>query len=115
MIVPRELARTAGPEDRGVNPPNPWAPVPEERGAKPPRAPWKPDLVRLWCVVSALWVVQTLIRMDRVWTGGHDWDAILYRQITWCSLLLPPVAFMVLLIVVRVIAEHQERADDHRG
>ena len=113
MILSRGPGPVPPPGDRGGPPPNPWAPSPCAGTEAPRRRPWKPDLVRLWGLVSTLWLIPTVIRMDRVWTGGHDWSAILARPITWYSLLVPPVAFAVLLAVVGMIARRRDAEAPH--
>ena len=54
----------------------------------------------LWAVVSGLWTVATLLRVNRVWVPLIGWHRIISGPALWSSLILPPLMFAVILIVI---------------
>ncbi len=64
----------------------------------------RPNLVLLWLIVSGIWTIATLLRMDRVWVPGRGWPAVLDDGVTWASLLAPPLTFAAVLLFVSVVA-----------
>lgn len=79
-------------------PPDP----PEELSSK-----WQTDyrfFVKLWIVVTVLWTVATLLRVDRVWRLTEEWAAIVRGPWLWLELALPPIVFGGVTIAVGYIA-----------
>jgi len=48
-------------------------------------------------VVTGLWTLATLLRVERVWVTVVDWRGVFAGHWIWISLLLPPTMFAVVL------------------
>ena len=64
----------------------------------------RPDFVSVWIVVTGLWTVATILRMNRIWVPVLGWHGVFANVYTWISLLLPPLIFAVILLAVKRIA-----------
>jgi hypothetical protein len=60
-----------------------------------------PSLRTLWVLVSGLWIVATLLRINRVWAPVMGWHRIFERPWIWTTLIVPPLIFALLLGAVR--------------
>jgi len=67
---------------------------------------WQPFVDRgsrlrtLWFLVSGLWTVATLLRVDRVWVPLLGWHRIIAGAWLWCSLIVPPVIFAMIVAAI---------------
>jgi hypothetical protein len=67
-------------------------------------APRRSSFVALWIIVTALWTIATVTRMQRIWVPMMGWPAVLGNLYTWASLLLPPWMFAIILLAVKRLA-----------
>jgi hypothetical protein len=58
----------------------------------------------LWVIVTTLWTVASVLRIQRTWVPGTAWPVILGDVYTWVSLFLPPLLFAIILLAVKRIA-----------
>jgi hypothetical protein len=70
-----------------------------------------PNFVVLWIIVSGLWTVATLERVQRVWVQSFGWPAILGNPLTWVSLFMPPLMFAIILLAAKRIGAARHQAD----
>jgi hypothetical protein len=63
-----------------------------------------PSFVALWVIVTGLWIVATILRMQRVWVPGVGWPAVLGNVYTWIELFLPQWMFAIILLAVERLA-----------
>jgi hypothetical protein len=54
----------------------------------------------LWIVVSMLWTVATLLRINRVWVPMTGWEGVIEGPWMWMSLLGPPLIFALILVAI---------------
>jgi hypothetical protein len=109
-----EDERNAGdPRGPGITPARRFAaafgdPTPlRRRPAAPMLGGRSPNFVALWFIVSGLWTVATVCRIQRTWCGL---PSALSSRFTWVSLVLPPLLFaLVLLAMSRIADNHQRR------
>lgn len=69
-----------------------------------------PNFVVLWIIVTALWTIATVLRMQRAWVPGHSWPVVLSDPFAWISLLLPPLVFALVLIGMSRVADGHGQA-----
>ena len=51
----------------------------------------------LWVLVSGLWTVAALLRIDRVWVPLIGWHRIIGGLWIWISLVAPPLIFALVI------------------
>ncbi len=54
----------------------------------------------LWLVVTGLWTVATLLRVERVWVPRIGWWSIIHGPWLWVSLGVPPFLFAAIIAVM---------------
>jgi hypothetical protein len=54
----------------------------------------------LWLLVSGLWTLATLPRVNRVWVPLIGWHDLIGGPWLWISLIIPPIMFGLILIVI---------------
>lgn len=64
------------------------------------RPPRRLRLVRLWLIVSGLWTIATLLRVERLWLTREHWHDAIGGPWLWIELCLPPALFAVVLLAV---------------
>jgi hypothetical protein len=70
-----------------------------------------PGFVALWIIVTGLWTVSTVLRMQRVWVPIMGWPAVAGSVYTWVSLFLPPWMFAIILLAMKRIAVARRQPD----
>ncbi len=60
-------------------------------------------LMLLWAVVSGLWTVATVLRIDSVWVSLVGWQNAVEDPFLWINLILPPSMFAVILAAIHQI------------
>jgi hypothetical protein len=60
-------------------------------------------------VVTALWTLATVLRLERVRVPARDWQVLLGDLTTWLSLLVPPFAFALMLAGIAWVADAYRR------
>jgi hypothetical protein len=76
---------------------------PDSTGDRPPGARG-PSFVSLWFVVTILWTISTVLRMQRVWVPIMGWHAVTGSVYTWVSLFLPPWMFAIVMLAMKRLA-----------
>ncbi len=66
----------------------------------PPPVDRGPRLRTLWFLVSVLWTIATLLRVNGVWVPLFGWHRILQSPLLWCFLIIPPVIFALILTTI---------------
>jgi hypothetical protein len=75
-------------------------------GSTGDRSPGQPrgSFVSLWFVVTILWTISTVLRIQRVWVPVMGWHAVIGSIYTWVSLLLPPWMFAIVMLAMKRLA-----------
>lgn len=60
----------------------------------------RPRLRTLWVLVSGLWTVATLLRINRVWVPLVGWHRVIEGPWMWTSLIAPPLIFALILAAI---------------
>jgi hypothetical protein len=68
-----------------------------------------PNFVVLWIIVSGLWTVATVMRIQRAWAPVPGWPAVLGNPLAWVSLFMPPLMFAIILLAMKRIATERQR------
>lgn len=97
----RPRGPTGGTGGFGRRPPPRGSNSGSNSGGNPEGSPGhSPNFVALWLVVSILWTVATILRMQRTWPPGRGWVATVSDAFTWISLLAPPLIFALVLFAM---------------
>ena len=62
------------------------------------------SLFRLWIVVTSLWTVSDLLRLDGHQASALGWRSVLAAWPTWFGLLVPPLVLAAVLALIRATA-----------
>jgi len=54
----------------------------------------------LWAVMTGLWTLATILRVNRVWVPLEGWQSVVEGPWIWISLILPPAMFAVILAAI---------------
>jgi hypothetical protein len=64
----------------------------------------RPNFAVLWVIVTVIWTVATVLRVQREWVPLVGWPAVLGGGLFWISVVLPPWMFAVILLAVKRIS-----------
>jgi hypothetical protein len=102
-MVPGRVRGPGAPPERNLRPPREdIAEEPDQACRKKPAG-----FLLLWVVMSALWMVATLLRIHRVWVPLVGWEGALAGPWMWISLILPPVMFAAILLAIWIMANRR--------
>jgi hypothetical protein len=69
-----------------------------------------PSFVALWGVVTVLWTISTVLRINRTWVPVMGWHAVIGSVYTWISLFLPPWMFAIVMLALKRLASGRQGA-----
>jgi hypothetical protein len=71
----------------------------------------RPGFIPLWMIVTGLWTVATIMRIQGVWVPQVGWSAVLCSVYFWLSLIIPPWLFATVMLAVKRTATTRRGAD----